>query len=669
MKNKKIFSALSIGIMASSIAAPTLLMTSCTDDQPDPIDPEPEKELTMGDYSAPKVQNYTVTDATKTLKFAASSGNYQPFGYLVMNDEISSNPQLLQEFEDVIELCLLEMNRQNVPYRGYAPITSWIEDGSETNIQEIITTLRARDQALVIELDSNFNEHHSDEAYRIDISNYFRLTARTTKGILYGMRTLMSYYLVGKSMQYGYIIDYPDVAERSVHLDMARKYYSADWIKQLIADMSYNKLNTLQLHFSDHAGLRLQTDDFTWNGLTIPLQSTKNDDAAPFSTEWPNGKGQYIDPSYGNSSDGFILYPSDPYITQAEMIDIISFANKYHVEIIPAFDSPGHLEHILNRLKQYDDANETTNGRRYFDNFPLSSTLIGNEVDDEGNNIYQQLVDTSANALNITDDDALDFITQLYNYYGNFFYSLGCKKFHIGGDEFIDFGKAKYFSALEQYAQNIIPDNLNGTWIDTYAYFLNNISDSLKTIGYESTRVWSDGMYRKGVVQNIRLNQDIQVDYWTGWNKDMATIEVFLQNGHKIKNVNDSYMYYVVNVNYSKLTAPKIFEEWNPGVFPNAKDFEGETVEQTYSMHQYESWLTGTSLAIWSDMPSWQTCQQVADGIYWPMRAMATRSWNAKDNTYDYGHFSRIYGSFGGAPEYYGYFSDIEYSRLQFTKW
>lgn len=53
--------------------------------------------------------------------------------------------------------------------------------------------------------------------------------------------------------------DFPDVSERAFHIDIARKYYTKDWIIQRIKDMSWMKLNTVQIHFSENEGFRLES--------------------------------------------------------------------------------------------------------------------------------------------------------------------------------------------------------------------------------------------------------------------------------------------------------------------------------------------------------------------------------------------------------------------------
>ena len=63
-----------------------------------------------------------------------------------------------------------------------------------------------------------------------------------------------------KILEKGTVIDYPDVELRSMHLDIARKPFSKEWIIRQIKDLSWQKYNAVQLHFSENEGFRIQSD-------------------------------------------------------------------------------------------------------------------------------------------------------------------------------------------------------------------------------------------------------------------------------------------------------------------------------------------------------------------------------------------------------------------------
>ena len=103
------------------------------------------------------------------------------------------------------------------------------------------------------------DESTSLEAYRIDINeNGVKLIGASENAVLYGLRTIQNLMLTNKGLSYGTIVDYPDVAERRLHVDCGRKYFSKDWFIRQIREMSYMKMNTIQMHFSENMGFRIE---------------------------------------------------------------------------------------------------------------------------------------------------------------------------------------------------------------------------------------------------------------------------------------------------------------------------------------------------------------------------------------------------------------------------
>jgi hypothetical protein len=116
---------------------------------------------------------------------------------------------------------------------------------------------------------------------------------------------------------------------KGLHLDCGRKYFSVANIKTLLDNAKSAGLNTFQIYFSDNQGFRFALDDMSLNvyGDTYDLS---------------NALG-----SLNGGGDG-----SNSYLTQSEMTDIITYANNKGIEVIPAFDMPGHwgLNSVFNKF-------------------------------------------------------------------------------------------------------------------------------------------------------------------------------------------------------------------------------------------------------------------------------------------------------------------------------
>lgn len=88
------------------------------------------------------------------------------------------------------------------------------------------------------------------ESYKLDITDKITVTAKDEIGIYYGLMSVIQMLKINdKILEKGTVIDYPDVELRSMHLDIARKPFSKEWIIRQIKDLSWQKYNAVQLHF------------------------------------------------------------------------------------------------------------------------------------------------------------------------------------------------------------------------------------------------------------------------------------------------------------------------------------------------------------------------------------------------------------------------------------
>ncbi|MEV5549035.1 glycoside hydrolase family 20 protein [Streptomyces sp. NPDC052309] len=130
------------------------------------------------------------------------------------------------------------------------------------------------------------------------------VTGPAEAGVYYGTRTLKQAVDGGAVAPEGVVRDEPDKPRRGFMLDIARKHYTADWIKDRIRELGDLKYNELGLHFSDDQAFRIE-------------------------------------------SDSHPEIVSDDHLTKAEMKEIIDLAASRHITVVPEIDSPGHLGAVI----------------------------------------------------------------------------------------------------------------------------------------------------------------------------------------------------------------------------------------------------------------------------------------------------------------------------------
>ena len=488
----------------------------------------------------PNVQSYTKDSDTFTLPKKSRL-------LVVSNEKTLNNEVLLRDLKRASSQLL---------DKGVLSVAPQIVFGTLEN---------AADNDIIVKMGTNPDLTGKNDAYAVDIKNNITISAEDETGIYYGLTSVIQMLIEGDNvLTKGNIVDYSDVEDRSFHLDCARKFFTKDWIISLIKDLSWQKYNSIQLHFSENEGFRLQSDTL-------------------------------------EAIDGF-QYVNNQYLTKQDMLEIIQVANEYHIEVIPSLDSPGHLGAVLRYLpSDYSCASL----------FPYDGRR--------------------AQCFNIfTNDEARGFLIDLMTEFIDFFSEAGCKRFNIGGDEFLE--KFSNFSN-EQYVQIM-------------EYF-NEVSAIAKSKGM-TPRTWNDGvMY--GNYTGYKLDPDIEICYWAA-PQNCASIEKFVSNGNKVINFSDIYMYYVLSSWWLQNACPegdRIYREWNPGKFSTLQG----GIPQTYKK-PYANFVKGGSYAVWCDVPGYMTQDSVANNIFYRTRATAYKMWNTSDSMPEYADVKKAFDKIGRVPGY-----------------
>lgn len=172
----------------------------------------------------------------------------------------------------------------------------------------------------------------SDEAYILSVDyNKVKISSKTAKGVFYGIQSLRQ--LIQKkalcenesviaSIPATLITDAPRYAYRGMHLDVARHFFSVDFIKRYIDILAMHKMNSFHWHLTEDQGWRIEIKKY------------------PKLTEigaWRNGT---IVGNYPGSENDNLKYGG--YYTQEEVKEVIAYAAKNHITVIPEIELPGH---------------------------------------------------------------------------------------------------------------------------------------------------------------------------------------------------------------------------------------------------------------------------------------------------------------------------------------
>lgn len=175
------------------------------------------------------------------------------------------------------------------------------------------------------------------ESYRLEVNeNGIRVTASDEAGEFYAMQTILQMISESEGMKRircCRITDYPRFPYRGLHFDVSRHFRSVEFLKKQIDAMAMFKMNRMHIHLTDAAGWRLQIDSYpeltalaAWRPETL-------------WKDWWYGDRKYVREGTEGAYGG--------YYTKEQMRELIEYARKRHIEVIPEIEMPGHSEEVL----------------------------------------------------------------------------------------------------------------------------------------------------------------------------------------------------------------------------------------------------------------------------------------------------------------------------------
>ena len=181
-------------------------------------------------------------------------------------------------------------------------------------LPEVLTSAAQSGDILLTLLNSR-NTEIGDEGYVLAIGDHVEIGANTTTGIFYGRQTVLQIIAQSddlRTLPRGTATDHPYKAHRSVMLDMGRKFWALDYLKDTIRRMAWHKLNVFHMHLTETEAFRLDSPDYPG------------------------------------------LAPAGASYSESDIQELEALAKEHHVILIPEIDMPGHAATIV---EYYEDNN------------------------------------------------------------------------------------------------------------------------------------------------------------------------------------------------------------------------------------------------------------------------------------------------------------------------
>lgn len=240
--------------------------------------------------------------------------------------------------------------------------------------------------------------------------------------------------------------------EKGLMLDISRgRVYKLEELKQMIVELACQGVDYIELYMED----------------LIPLEKY---------------------PMFGYQRGG---YSAD------ELKDLVSYANKFDIELIACVQALGHLENYL----RWDEA---------------------------------LAIKDTAEVINLDKKETYDFLEELFKTVKQIF---GNKKIHVGMDEAFSMGLGQAFREKQSVNQK-----------EMFQHHLQRIKEIGSKAGFLEIQIWSDmifsintgkdstGLYDSDFEVKERISEEYKLFYWNYWAKDINVYNKMFQKHYEMSN-------------------------------------------------------------------------------------------------------------------------------------
>lgn len=406
----------------------------------------------------------------------------------------------------------------------------------------------------------------SPEGYTLTVKDDFvEIIGSDEAGVFYGVQSLKQLLFQGDlTLNETYIEDSPRFNYRGFMLDCGRYFFTKEAIFVFLEMMALHKLNVFHWHLSDDQGFRAQ--------ILSKLLLTE--------------VGSY------RSHTNFNKRKHEGYYTLEDMREIVEYAHKLCIKVIPEIDSPGHSVAMIAAYPELS----------CFDRELVVATHWGIKHD----------------VLCAGKESTYEFMKEVFD---ELIETFTDGVIHLGGDEV----PLTRWSQCPHCLKRVKDEGLSDV-SDLHAYYLNRLADYLSSKGVD-TIMWNDSIKPYMVSSNVTRQS---------WNSDMSEKEIVseLNSGKKFIISNSSYYYFDLPYGKTSLEKTYDFEPLYDGI-------DSDNIGN----------VLGVEACLWTEFVP--TMQKAGYCTFPRMGAFCESAWSRKENK-DFKHFTKKLKSYYSLLKGYG---------------
>lgn len=307
--------------------------------------------------------------------------------------------------------------------------------------------------------------------------------------------------------------------------------------------------------------------------------------------------------------------------TQEEVDELVSYAAKFNIEVIPEIDFPGHAEQEAN--------------------FHSGWCIPG-----------------STKALDFSKQEVREYMISVYKEAADFFHA---KTIHIGGDEYFQSGYTTAGKTVLQEWARQVTGNEAATDHDAIKLFFNEAGDELIKQNLK-VLVWNDNIFDLGGI--VPLDSRLIVDFWAGGMYGSIKASTTANAGYTIMSSSSSnYHDLWPQQGQSKLDRPlpkRTYEEFTRYHYSKSSYHYGNDEVLTENLDK----SLGQVFPIWDDAHGYVPEYILTRTLFPRYAGFALKTWGAEyQKEMDYESFERLMYTLGSPRDDLFTQSKINYNK------
>lgn len=267
------------------------------------------------------------------------------------------------------------------------PKAEWLQLSTGNQVKNLVNSI-------VLQQEDSIT---APEGYHLNVDpRQIVIAAKSAAGMFRAIQTIRQLLPVSIEEKVGFkkefklpamkIYDAPAYNWRGMHLDVARHFFSIDYLKKFMDVMSLYKMNKFHLHLTDDQGWRIEikkypklTEERAWRTFD------KNDSACMKAAV--DNPDFTIDTMHIIHKDGKTLYGG--FYTQEQIKELVAYAASKHIDIIPEIDMPGHM---MAAIHSYPDLS-CEGGSKWGELFTTPICPCKESTFEFAENIFSEIID------------------------------------------------------------------------------------------------------------------------------------------------------------------------------------------------------------------------------------------------------------------------------------